>query len=100
VKRRGEKLTEEKMELTEGSEYKVSSLGTRDELVETTGVFRGFISIGVEGTGLLMELGEIHGDMAGKKRIIPLQAIVLIDIVSAKENHEEEDDKGMSHYVG
>lgn len=93
-------MTEDKMELTEGSIYKVSSLGTKDTLIETRGVFKGFISVGVDGTGLLMKLDESHGKMAGKTRIIPLQAILLIDVLSAKENHEEKDDKGMSHYVG
>jgi len=33
---------EEKMELTEGSEYKITSLGGRDALIETQGVFKGF----------------------------------------------------------
>jgi len=91
---------ENKMELTEGSEYKITSLGTKDNLIETEGVFQGFISVGLDGTGLLMELGEKHGDMKGKTRIVPLHAILLIDVLSAKENHDQEDDKGMSHYVG
>ena len=93
-------MKKENMELTEESEYKISSLGTRDKLIETEGVFKGFISVGVDGTGLLMELGQAHGDMAGKIRIVPLHAILLIDVLSAKENNKKEDDKGMSHYVG
>ena len=91
---------EKKMELTEGSEYKITSLGTRDSVLETEGVFKGFISIGIEETGLLMELDASHGDMAGKTRIVPLHAILLIDIVKLKQNESKEDDKGMSHYVG
>jgi hypothetical protein len=91
---------DDKMELTEGSEYKISSLGTKDNLIETEGVFKGFISVGLDGTGLLIELNEKHGDMQGKTRIVPLHAILLIDVLSAKENHEKDDDKGMSHYVG
>jgi hypothetical protein len=91
---------EKKMELTEGSEYKITSLGARDSLLETEGVFKGFISIGVDETGILMELNQNHGDMAGKIRIVPLHVILLIDILSAKENAIKEEDKGMSHYVG
>ena len=91
---------EKKMELTEGSEYKITSLGGRDSVMETEGVFRGFISIGVDETGLLMELNESHGDMEGKIRIVPLHVILLVDVLSAKENDKREDDKGMSHYVG
>lgn len=93
-------MDKEKMELTEGSEYKISSLGTKEKLIETEGVFKGFISVGVDGTGLLMELGDAHNDLKGRIRIVPLHAILLIDVLSAKENHEKDDDKGMSHYVG
>ena len=89
-----------KMELTEGSVYKITSLGGKDILLETEGVFRGFISIGVDETGLLMELGKSHGDMSGKIRIIPLHVILLIDVFDVKENEKKEDDRGMSHYVG
>jgi hypothetical protein len=93
-------IKNKKMELTEGSEYKVTSLGTRDSVLETEGVFKGFISIGVDETGLLMELNKSHGDLAGKIRIIPLHVILLIDILSAKDDEKREDYKGMSHYVG
>ena len=91
---------EKKMELTEGSVYKITSLGGRDMLLETEGVFRGFISIGVDETGLLMELNHSHGDMAGKIRIVPLHVILLVDVLESKENEKKEDDKGVSHYVG
>lgn len=89
-----------KMELTEGSEYKVTSLGARDCVLETEGVFKGFISIGVDETGILMELSASHGNMAGKIRIVPLHVILLIDILSAKDDAKKDDDKGMAHYVG
>jgi hypothetical protein len=89
-----------KMELTEGSVYKITSLGGRDILLETEGIFRGFISIGVDETGLLMELGKSHGEMSGKIRIVPLHVILLIDVFDAKENEKKEDERGMSHYVG
>jgi len=91
---------EEKMGLTEGSEYKITSLGGRDTVLETEGVFKGFISIGLDETGLLIELSASHGDRAGKIRIVPLHVILLIDILSAKADDKKDDDKGMSHYVG
>ena len=69
---------DKKMELTEGSVYKITSLGGRELLLETQGVFKGFISIGVDETGILMELGSSHGDMVGKIRIVPLHVILLI----------------------
>ena len=91
---------EKKMELTEGSIYKVTSLGARDAVLETEGAFKGFISIGVDETGLLMELNESHGDLVGKIRIVPLHVILLIDVLDAKENEKKDDEKGISHYVG
>jgi len=91
---------EKKLELTEGSVYKITSLGGRDVLLETEGVFNGFISIGVDETGLLMELGKSHGALAGKIRIVPLHVILLIDVLDVKENNKKDEDKGISHYVG
>lgn len=91
---------EEKMEITVGSVYKITSLGARENVIETEGTFKGFISIGVDETGLLMELSSNHGKNEGKIRIVPLHVILLIDILDAKENEKKEDDKGMAHYVG
>ena len=91
---------ENKLELTEGSVYKITSLGGRDNPIETEGEFKGFISVGVDGTGVLVELGSKHGDSQGTTRIIPLNAILLIDVLAAKENEKKDDFKGMSHYVG
>ena len=90
----------DKMEITVGSVYKITSLGARENVIETEGTFKGFISIGVDETGLLMELSSTHGEMAGKVRIVPLHVILLIDILDAKENEEKDEDKGVSHYVG
>ena len=93
-------IKEKKMELTEGSVYKITSIGARDSVLETEGTFKGFISIGVDETGLLMELSPYHGDMAGKIRIVPLHVILLVDVLESKENEKKDYDKGMSHYVG
>ncbi|KYK28772.1 hypothetical protein AYK20_06625 [Thermoplasmatales archaeon SG8-52-1] len=91
---------EKKMELTEGSIYKITSLGGRDKPLETEGIFRGFISIGVDETGLLMELNKSHGEDKSKIRIIPLHVILLVDVLSAKDDEKKDEYKGMSHYVG
>ena len=93
-------IKEKKMELTEGSVYKITSIGARDNVLETEGTFKGFISIGVDETGLLMELSTNHGDLAGKIRIVPLHVILLVDVLESKENEKKDYDKGMSHYVG
>ena len=89
-----------KLELTEGSVYKITSLGSRESVIETEGIFKGFISIGVDETGILMELSQSHGTLAGKNRIVPLHVLLLIDVLDAKENEKKDDYKGMTHYVG
>jgi len=91
---------EEKMELTKDSEYKILSLGGREREIETEGVFKGFISIGVDETGIMIELNHKHGEMAGKTRIIPLHVLLAIDVIKHEENQKKDDDKGVSHYVG
>lgn len=88
------------MELTEESEYKIISLGGKDNVLETEGVFKGFTSMGVDEVGLLMELNEKHGEMAGKTRIIPLHVILAIDVFEAKPNQKKDDEKETAHYVG
>jgi len=88
------------IELTEGSEYKIISLGGKDSALETEGVFKGFMSMGVDEVGLLMELGERHDKMAGKIRIIPLHVILAIDVFEAKPNQKRDEGKETSHYVG
>ena len=92
-------IDDKKMELTEGSEYKITSLGGRDALIETQGVFKGFISIGDE-TGLIIELNATHDNMIGKTRIVPLHVLLLIDVLNVKENEKDDADKDISHYVG
>jgi len=89
-----------KMEITEGSEYKIISIGGRDEVLETTGIFKGYMSLGIEENAFIMELGEEHGELAGKIRIIPLSVILAIDVLRAKENEKKDDSKETSHYVG
>ncbi|MDH7517056.1 MAG: hypothetical protein QHH19_01745 [Candidatus Thermoplasmatota archaeon] len=88
----------QELELTEGSSYKITSLGGKDAALETEGIFRGFISIGVDEVGLLMELGSAHGKMAGKIRIIPLHVLLAIDVLEVKPNEKKEDEKRTAHY--
>ena len=88
------------IELTEGSEYKITSLGGRDNALETEGIFKGFMSIGVDEVGVLMELGKKHVNMVGKIRIIPLHVILAIDVLEAKPNVKKNSDRETSHYVG
>lgn len=88
------------MELTKGSKYRILSIGGRDNILESEGVFEGYISVGTEALGLLIKLNEKHNEMTGKIRIVPLQAILAIDILDAKPNNNKEEDKEIPHYVG
>ncbi len=88
------------IELTEGSQYKIFSLGGKENMLETEGTFKGFTSLGVDEPGLLMELNGNHGEMAGKIRIVPLHVVLAIDILEAAPNQKKDDAKEMDHYVG
>ena len=93
-------IKKDEFKLTEGSRYKIFSIGGRDHALETEGVFKGFASIGVDEGGLQIELGECHGDMQGKIRIVALHAILAIDILDIKEEDKKEDTKDTNHYYG
>ena len=90
----------EDVKLTEGSRYRVISIGGRDIALETEGVFKGYASMGIDEVGLLLELGENHGDMQGKTRIVPLHAVLAIDILDIKEHEKKDDTKDANHYYG
>ena len=89
-----------KLELTQGSKYKIFSLGGKENTLESEGFFEGYLNIGVDEIGLLLKLSENHGDMMNKIRIIPLHVILAIDILDAKPNNKNDDEKEMPHYVG
>ncbi len=88
----------EDIKLTEGSRYKIISIGGRESSLETEGIFSGYATVGLEEGGLLIQLGESHGSLKGKYRIIPLHAILAIDILDAKTCEECEDHKEINHY--
>jgi len=90
----------EEFKLTEGSRYKILSISGRDNALETIGVFKGFATIGIEEGGLLIELDENHGDNQGILRIVPLHAILAIDILNAKEEDKKDELKDTHQFYG
>lgn len=74
--------------LTRGSKYRLKSLGTREELTETVGIFKGYASLAGD-EGMVIELTKEHGEDAGMTRVLPLHMIILIDIIQPVEEHEE-----------
>ena len=90
----------EDMKLTEGSRYKIISIGGKDNPLETEGIFRGYANMSIDEGGMLMELSEKHGDLKGKTRIVPLHAVLAIDILDIKEHNSKDETKETNHYYG
>lgn len=90
----------EDLKLTEGSRYRIISIGGKDTSLETEGIFKGFANLGIDEGGLLMELGEFHKDLKGIIRIVPLHAVLAIDILDEKEHDKKDETKDTNHYYG
>jgi hypothetical protein len=75
--------------LAPGSKIRVRSAGTRDEALLSTGMFRGLVSVGGENS-LALELDDTTKEERGRIRLVPLNAILAIDILEAVKMPEEE----------
>jgi hypothetical protein len=91
----------EDWKLLEGSRYKIISIGGRDSSLETEGIFRGYATIAIEEAGLVIEIQSSQQGDEEKLRIIPLHAILAIDVLDVKqqESRTEEKEPG-GHYYG
>ncbi|MGA7475739.1 MAG: hypothetical protein WBW47_00785 [Thermoplasmata archaeon] len=74
--------------LTPGSKVVVRSAGTEREPIVSTGTFRGLVSIGGDNT-LAIELDGSGGDEKGRVRLVPVPAILAVDILEAVKADEE-----------
>ncbi|MBN2599613.1 MAG: hypothetical protein JXA75_03645 [Candidatus Thermoplasmatota archaeon] len=91
----------EDWKLIEGSRYKIISIGGRDSSLETEGIFRGYATIGIEEAGLVIEQGTVQKDSEEKLRIVPLHAILAIDVLDVKHRESGSEEKEpSSHYYG
>ena len=91
----------EDWKLIEGSRYKIISIGGRDSSLETEGVFRGYATIGIEEAGLVIELSTEHQSESEKVRIVPLHAILAIDVLDVKQHEGKDEEREPSgHYYG
>ena len=73
--------------LVPGSHVRVRSAGPDDQAIDSTGLFRGLVSIGGD-SSLAIELGG-SGEEKGRIRLIPLAALYAIDILEAAKPEEE-----------
>ncbi|HLM70515.1 MAG: hypothetical protein ACHQ0I_04900 [Candidatus Lutacidiplasmatales archaeon] len=74
--------------LTTGSKVTVRSAGTESSAIISTGMFRGLVSISGD-NALAIELDGSGGDEKGRIRIVPVPAILAIDILEAAKPDEE-----------
>jgi hypothetical protein len=74
--------------LTPGSRVRVYSAGAREEPMQSTGLFRGLVSVGGDNS-LALELDEGAKEEKGRVRLIPMNAVMAIDILHAVKAEEE-----------
>lgn len=100
--------------LTPGSRYRVMSMMTRDEPLETVGTFKGYSMVGnidalvidttPKGKGKGKEKGKGKGKQAkgGREeeqlRLIPTQMVIFIEILDQVEEKKEEEEASTSRY--
>ncbi|MGI0071821.1 MAG: hypothetical protein ACRECT_07165 [Thermoplasmata archaeon] len=74
--------------LTPGSRVRVRSAGPDDTAIVSTGTFRGLVSIGGDNI-LAIELDGSDGEEAGRVRLVPIPALLAIDIIEVARAEEE-----------
>ena len=74
--------------LTPGSRVTVRSAGTETEAIVSTGMYRGLVSISGD-NALAIELDGSGGEEKGRVRLIPIPAILAVDILEAVKPDEE-----------
>ena len=85
------------MQLVEGSKYRIFSVGAKESIMETEGIFKGYVTLGVDEVGLCIEYQK------GRKknlRIIPLPVILAIDVISEIQKNAEKNEEDGIHYYG
>lgn len=107
---------EDRLKLTPGSRYRVTSMMTRDEPLVTEGTFKGYTMVG-NIDALILDIappakakgttkGKAKGKAKGKKkaeakedlRLVPAQMIISIDVLDQVEEKEEEEKTPSSRY--
>jgi hypothetical protein len=105
---------EDRLKLTPGSRYRITSMMTRDEPLVTEGTFKGYTMVG-NIDALLMDISPpAKGGPKGKAkakgkagskgkakeelRLLPAQMIISIDILDQAEEKAEEEQRPTSRY--
>ena len=74
--------------LTPGSHVRLRSAGPEEKAIVSTGMFRGLVSIGGD-SALAIELDGSDGDEKGRVRLVPIPALLAVDILEAAKAEEE-----------
>ncbi|HEV2519844.1 MAG TPA: hypothetical protein VGX00_04395 [Thermoplasmata archaeon] len=74
--------------LTVGSKVSVRSAGTDSEALVSSGTFRGLVSIGGD-SSLALELDGKVKEEKGRIRLIPINALLSLDVLEAVKPEEE-----------
>ncbi len=82
------------IELTPGSKCVIYSVSSNDEILKTSGTFRGFVPVGEDSSVCI----EIEEEEKPKYRLIPTNMIAAIDIIELAEPVKEEKKFTDTHY--
>lgn len=74
--------------LTAGSKVRVRSASSDEESLISNGVFRGLVSVGGDNS-LALELDDSVKEEKGRIRLIPLNALLSLDVLEAAKPEEE-----------
>ncbi|MGC2289281.1 MAG: hypothetical protein WA688_05425 [Thermoplasmata archaeon] len=74
--------------LTVGSKIRVRSASSENESLVSNGTFRGLVSIGGD-SSLAVELDGTVAEEKGRIRMIPLNAVLALDVLEAAKPEEE-----------
>jgi len=74
--------------LTVGSKIRVRSASSENESLVSNGIFRGLVSIGGD-SSLAVELDGTVAEEKGRTRLIPLNAVLALDVLEAAKPEEE-----------
>ncbi|HTT15806.1 MAG TPA: hypothetical protein VMH49_00385 [Thermoplasmata archaeon] len=74
--------------LTPASRIRARSAGPDEKAIDSVGIFRGLVSIGGD-NALAIELESSDREEQGRIRLVPISALLAIDILEAAKPEEE-----------
>ncbi len=81
--------------LVEGSKYRIMSFRTREESMETCGIFKGYLYLGRD-QALKIELEDDDKTI----RLIPSHMVLYMEVIEQLEDAPKESKKSSSSYYG